>query len=832
MNKPKKRVHLICNAHLDPVWLWEWQEGAAEAVSTFRTAAEICESYRDFVFNQGDAILYRWVAEYDPALFKRIQTLVQRRKWHVTGGWYLQPDCNMCSGEALTRQILAGHDFFKQHFNVRPTVAFNPDSFGHSRGLVQILKRAGYDAYLITRPQQGYHDAFRWKGFDGSEVLCARVAEGYHSLFGQARAKIEKALENHADEDLILVLWGIGNHGGGPSRRDLEEIEALRAERPDIEFIHSTPENYFAELAKKRDQLPVVSTAVIPFAVGCYTTQTRIKRNYRELENEFFLTEKMATAATAQNFIEYPAVELQEAQRDLLFVQFHDILPGSSIQPVEEASLRLMGHGLHVLSQVKARAFFALCSGLAPARSGEIPILVYNPHPWPLTAIIECEFNLYDQNWNETFTFPRVYRQGREIPAQIEKELSNITLDWRKRIVFQANLPPSQISRFDCHPEVLLAKPGHELRAQKGRIQFSNESMEIEINARTGLIDKYRVAGMDYLKPRSFQPLVIQDDEDPWGMLVDSFRKIAGRFRLLNPQESAEFSGVKKSALPAVRVIESGPVRHVVEAVFGYGQSRLVMRYKLPQRGSEIEIHLRVYWNEQDKALKLSIPTPFSEAEYRGEAVFGVDNLATDGRECVAQRWVGIIDKKSDACVTLINHATYGSDFDKGECRPTLLRSPAYSCYPIPGRDRVPQDRFTPRIDQGEREFTFWLNAGSVKQRLESVAPEAQAHAERPFALSFFPSSETRERTKAFVQLSDTAVQITTMKQTRNGKDLIVRLFEPTGKKRRTTFQLPALGIKQSVSLEPFEIQTLRISTEQRIVQAVNLIEETGNGKG
>ena len=163
-----KRLHLVCNAHLDPVWQWEWEEGAAEALSTFRIAADFCDEYDNFVFCHNEAILYRWIEEYDPALFERIKSLVSKGKWHIMGGWQLQPDCNMPSGEFFVRQILSGRKYFEEKFNKRPSVAVNVDPFGHSRGLVQILKKSGYEGYLFMRPDSGFIDLpaddFKWKG--------------------------------------------------------------------------------------------------------------------------------------------------------------------------------------------------------------------------------------------------------------------------------------------------------------------------------------------------------------------------------------------------------------------------------------------------------------------------------------------------------------------------------------------------------------------------------------------------------------------------------------------------------------------------------------------
>jgi len=173
-----RNISLICNAHLDPVWQWEWEEGAAAAISTFRTAADLCEQFEDFVFNHNEVILYRWVEQLEPDLFARIQHLVRQGRWHIMGGWYLQPDCNMPSGESIVRQILLGRRYFSDKFGVSPTTAINFDPFGHSRGLVQILARSGFDSYIGCRPDQDNCPlpvgAFQWEGFDGSRVLAVR----------------------------------------------------------------------------------------------------------------------------------------------------------------------------------------------------------------------------------------------------------------------------------------------------------------------------------------------------------------------------------------------------------------------------------------------------------------------------------------------------------------------------------------------------------------------------------------------------------------------------------------------------------------------------------
>ena len=199
------KIHLICNAHLDPVWLWEWEEGAAEAVSTFRTAAELCSESGNYIFNHNEAILYKWVEEYEPLLFRKIKKLVKQGKWHIMGGWYLQPDCNMPSGETFVRHIIEGRNYFREKFGVEVKTAINFDSFGHSRGLVQIMAKCGYDSYLFCRPSQVDcqlpDDIFIWKGFNNTSLLCRRIPNGYNSHLGQAVEKIKHVLEQQSDKN-------------------------------------------------------------------------------------------------------------------------------------------------------------------------------------------------------------------------------------------------------------------------------------------------------------------------------------------------------------------------------------------------------------------------------------------------------------------------------------------------------------------------------------------------------------------------------------------------------------------------------------------------------
>jgi alpha-mannosidase len=310
----RRDIYLICNAHLDPVWLWEWEEGAAAAISTFRTAADLCEQFDGFVFNHNEVILYRWVEELEPELFARIQRLVRQGRWHIMGGWYLQPDCNMPAGESFVRQILLGRRYFAEKFGAAPTTAINFDPFGHTRGLVQIMARSGYDSYLFCRPDQLNcplpDGPFVWEGFDGSRLLAVRPWRSYLSALGKAHEKVLGYMQAQPLDNPGILLWGVGNHGGGPSLADVKTLNGMIQQPGEANLCHATPEQYFAAVRASGQDLPVEAKSLNPWGVGCYTSQSQIKLKHRKLENELYATEKMLSSAWAQGRMTYPQDDL------------------------------------------------------------------------------------------------------------------------------------------------------------------------------------------------------------------------------------------------------------------------------------------------------------------------------------------------------------------------------------------------------------------------------------------------------------------------------------------------------------------------------------------
>lgn len=799
----KRRVHLICNAHIDPMWQWEWEEGAAETLSTFRTAAKLCEEYDAFIFNHNEALLYQWVEEYEPELFEKIRVLVKKGKWNIMGGWFLQPDCNMPSGESMIRQIKVGQDYFKEKFGVETDTAINFDSFGHSRGLVQIMAKCGYKNYFICRPtaqNKDLPDEFHWEGYDGSTVYTRRHFELYNSPLGGAAEKIDKLVKER-DDCPMAILWGVGNHGGGPSRKDLNDLKTLQEAlaKEDIELIHSTPEDYFAVVDKENK--PKVSESLNPCNTGCYSSQVKLKQGYRKLENELFKTEKMCFAAAAKGLMEYPK-ELKEAERDMLFMHFHDILPGTCIKQVEDTGFRVIDHGLEIISKLRQRAYFALSRSIKYTPNGNYPILVYNPHPYPIKEVVDCEFQLVDQNWEECFTEMDVFANGKQLPAQIEKESSNLNLDWRKHVVFEAELAPSSMCLFECKPRVEYQPRTY--RQLEGKFIFDGDGWQAVLDCDTGRLEKIVDGEKVLVRKNAFDLTVFSDTEDPWAMREEQDRRLGekeGTFALLDDAESRAFSGVIDN-LHCVRIIEDGDVRTVVECVYGYNISRAVQRFAFYKKQKRIDVQIKLFFQEKDKCVKLGIPVAF-DGVFRGQHAFGAETLRMNGGEAVFQNWCGVVGQ--DCNVYVINNGTYAGSFENDTLYLTLLRTPAYTGHPILGRTILKQDRYTDRIDLGERDFTFSVRFNEEEAKVDSAS---LVYNQKPVAFSFFPNGDGVDT--PFMQLSNDRIELVSS-FVKDGKN-ILRLYNPDCKKQKTKLHMFAWNISADLELDGYSFKTYTVS--------------------
>ena len=790
----KKKVHLICNAHLDPIWQWDWQEGAAAAISTFQSAVNLAEEF-DYIFCHNEVTLYKYIEEYAPNLFKQIQDLVKAGKWHIMGGWYLQPDCTMPSGESFVRQLRVGHAYFKEKFGVEPTTAINFDPFGHTRGIVQILAKCGQDSYLSMRPSKSHLDLpdeqLWWIGFDGSKVKYNRLTS-YGSALGDSLKKVKGDIEAYP-HSVIACTWGVGNHGGGPSRKDLQDIKEYmkEAKQEGIEIIHSTPEAFFSEI----EPTASFDKSLYLWAPGCYVTMSRLKRLHIALENQLMFAEKICSTATMNGLMEYPHAEIQVITEDLLNSEFHDVLPGSSIQSGEENGIKLLHHGLLEVEKIITRAFFALSKFEKPAQEGEYPIFVFNPHPYAYDTDVEFEFTLADQNWDSTKdSYISVYdNEGNLLTSQRIKEESNLSLDWRKRVIFKTTLKPMALNRYLVKTEF-----GAKYPPLKEEFIWQDDTKYVEIDRNTGLLKRFCYKGKEYIHD-AFLPVVFDDNEDPWGM---------GMFQLKGlGKDKAPFALSKKphgvfEGLASVEVIENGPVYLGIEAFFEKDNSKIRVEYRIYKERPYVDVNVNVFWQDINKILRLEIPVNV-QGQYIGQTAFGTDTLFMDGTENTSHRFVAVRDGKE--CLAVFNNCNYGTRFENNTIYLSLLRGATYCAHPIAGQPLIPSKRFVKRIDQCEHAYSFRI-AVVQENEMETMATEFN---QRPFVQNVFPAKceYIQEKMPVSAYVEDKNITLVTLKKSVDDQGYIARLINNSPDAATTVLHVGEKSIE--LSFGKYEVKTV-----------------------
>ncbi len=249
------QFHLIANSHLDPVWLWDWREGLNEAITTVRTILDLMDEDPKMTYIRGESALYRHIEETDPETFQRIVRQVEAGRWDLVGGTHVQPDTNLAGIETLARQYTEGQRYFQSRFGRKVTVAWQADSFGHTAGLPEVMAAAGIDSFAFTRPDSKVfpleEPAFWWEGKSGVRILAYRPLVGW---YGTERDEITRRLDGLLSAGRcsslknVACFYGVGNHGGGPTRRQLLEIRAWAETHPDVKVIHSGLHPFFAAL--------------------------------------------------------------------------------------------------------------------------------------------------------------------------------------------------------------------------------------------------------------------------------------------------------------------------------------------------------------------------------------------------------------------------------------------------------------------------------------------------------------------------------------------------------------------------------------------------------
>jgi len=364
-------VHNVGHAHIDMNWMWSWPETVAVTLDTFTTVLRLMDEFPDFRFTQSQASVYEIARRYDPALFERIKARVAEGRWEVAASQWVEGDKNLASGEAIARHLLYTRAFMKENLGLEPedvAIDFEPDTFGHAATIPALVSRGGVSRYYMCRGgKEEKPPVFFWRAPDGSRVLVNLETTWYLKATGpeNATALLEFARKTGLRE--WMNVYGVGDHGGGPTRRDLLRVREMDGWPVFPRFRFSTTREFYAAVERSADRLPVVERELNFEFTGCYTSQSQIKRQNRLGESRAQDAEAAAVLALRMVGRPYPSDLLREAWTNVLFGQFHDILPGSGVRATREYQSGLFQQTAAVAGTVQTASLRAIAAAVDTA---------------------------------------------------------------------------------------------------------------------------------------------------------------------------------------------------------------------------------------------------------------------------------------------------------------------------------------------------------------------------------------------------------------------------------------------------------------------------------
>lgn len=812
-----RTVYLVGHAHLDPVWLWPWQEGYQEARATFRSALDRMNEYPDFVFTCDQIVLLSWVEESDPELFAEIAARVVEGRWVHVGGWWVEPDCNMPGPESFVRQGLYGQRYLQSRFARMATVGMNADPFGHNAMLPQILRGQGMDSYTFLRP--GPHEGdlepstFWWESPDGSRVLAYRIPNEYGSGAGTVDGQLEKAIAaGRATGEMIMVYYGVGNHGGGPTRANLDSIHRFDRMGSFGRLTLSSPRDYLdavlAQVGAGRE-LPVRCDDLQHHAPGCYSAHSGIKAWQQRAQAAVLAAERWAALLTvgaprtSADPDPYPRERLEGAWKQVLFNQFHDVLPGSAIEPAYDDARDQLGEAVAIAKRITTRAHNVIARRIdIPYEDGSRPLVIFNPHPWP----VRTDVIMHDHATPAGVHV--VDDQGAPVLAQPARSVVATGGQSRAAIAFRAELPGLGYRVYRLRPGAAPQPVDSDLEV--GPLRLANRQVEVVVDAATGWLTalRDRRSGVDVVAGATPQlhTQICEDPTDTWGHRVVSYA----------------WPGV---AMPVerIRVIDSGPLRGRIRVERRCRSSTLIEEISLGPDDVAVRVDATLDWREPRHLLKLRFPTSLADPQATYEIPFGTLARPVDGAEEPAQSWVDLtgVVEGARAGLTVIITGKHGFDTSPGD-RPsigvTVVRSPVYSWH---DPQLLDPDGIYHHQDLGTQRFSYelvphggdWRTADPIRRARLLIAPvRAMQESSHPGPLP---------RVASFVDDGAGSVMITAVKGSEDppegdptGADLIVRAVETRGEQTQARIALPVIDRVLEADFGPYEIRTFLVPAD------------------
>jgi alpha-mannosidase len=721
----------VGHAHIDTAWLWPLAETRRKCIRTFSTAVQMMNEDPDYLFACSQAQQYEWMKEMNPDLYARIREKVQAGQFLPAGGSWVEPDCNLPSGESLVRQFLYGQRFFRREFGITCEEFWEPDVFGYSAALPQILRQAGIRYFLTIKLSWNQFNklsshTFWWEGLDGSRVLTHfPPTDTYNSV-----ANVQEVLytqQNYKDLDRsreAYLLFGYGDGGGGPTRGMLEQLRRMKNVDGLPKVNMRGPNEFFKRLEKDGQGFTTwVGELYFELHRGTYTTQANNKKYNRLSEFMLHDVEFLSAIAHAVNGQAYPHAEIDRLWKLVLTSQFHDIIPGSSINLVYQDS---NAHYQDVLASGAAMRNQALVSLLGKPSQAAAQV---------------CAVNTTSFERHEVVSLPEGAAGG-----QTGADGNPLGTLQAPAYGFAVQTPGSNVE----HPVTL--------REMEGGYVLENAYVRAVIGSDgllTSLFDK-RVERESIAPGQAANRFVMYDDVpnawDAWD--VDIFHL----------EKRIELPGAV-----SCRVMEEGPLRASLSFEYAItSTSRILQVVSLTAVAPRLDFQNEVSWNENHKFLKVEFPLNVRAANATYEVQFGHLQRPTHFNtswdmarfEVVAHRWADLSDVEFG--VALLNDSKYGYATHGNVMRLSLLRSP-----------NMPD----PEADRGNHSFRYALLPHAGAPQVAGVVEEGYRF---NVPMQVFPTQAEAQR-RSFFHTSSPALVIDTVKKAEDSNHLIVRLYEARG---------------------------------------------------
>ena len=828
-------IRAVGNSHIDMAWLWPWTETVEVVRNTFQSVLDLMREYPDFKFTMSSARTYEWMQEKYPDMFEQIKQRVKEGRWEVIGGMWVEPDLNMPDGESLVRQILVGKRYFQKNFGADIKIGWNPDSFGYNWQLPQIYKKSGID-YFVTSKLLWATDytkfpyrLFWWEAPDGSRLLTYFPHE-YANDFNPEQMTKDLSLYSPliygtkvTDSPQMLYLYGIGDHGGGPTRTMLDQANRLRDPNtvfPKIDF--STAKEFFADLNQELPNLKVPTwkdELYFEYHRGVYTSQADTKERIRHDEELMLDAEKYASVASLFGR-PYAQDQFTLAWKNLLFDHFHDVMPGSGIAVNYLDAKRNLEDVARSASELTHGALDEILAHINTQGDG-VPVVVLNSLSWPRTEVIEVEAQLPGQAKQVEV----VDAAGHRVESE---ELAMDSGTHRARLLILAATPAMGYTTYFVRST---PKPTNSLDVYNGRLmQFvrasddtmENGSVRVKVDPQTGCITSlYDLRNQtEALAPSE------TDTGGPktsaCGNLLQAFYDKPQKWDAWNIDADFEKQHWDLDKADEVKLVESGPLRAIIRVKKHFQNSTFVQDITMYAGVPRVDVKMQADWHEKHILLKVAFPLSAHGDNATFEIPYGsierptTRNTAAEQAkfEVPAQRWADLSDTKHG--FSLLNDSKYGYDVKGNVLRLSLLRSPEWP---------------DPHADEGHHEFTYslyphagtWRDAQTVRRGYELnyklLAIRSQKH------------DGTLPAEYSFVKIESDNVVLTAVKKSEDDDSLVLRFYEWAGKEVDVKLQLPAGAQSTSetdlmersiadlavhdgivtVHTKPYEIKTLKV---------------------